>query len=465
MFILFASKIKAENVLVVIAKVFCFFLLPFGIFCSGYIGWISLFATSGIPAQKEILSGYTFPLEKIGQGALSLDRGIEKPMLKALTSEIVLLAKNRRPREEGSSADFLFSLKSQVGERQAKSGEVLFLRQDLSAKLDSAAYFFSDEKTSFWILPSLFDGDKVRLEICLDEGSPLEERAQIIVQEDRDFQYGEQDVCFLQELESAKLWGQDLLLARFGGEMYASLKDKVKVEIPGKKRTVFCFLGKGDFLWWDKKEGWTPLADINQAVGSPISQVKNVTSKMIELEVWGASGFSSYSLQLDLQKAGFKTGEVSGFSGKSTKAKGEDLPHLVQLRSPKQVSCSLGKKRYFLREGDWVLKTSRGWKNLKTAADLDSYLRHVMRGELFIFDCLVEESGKLFMKGFLVDEMRTSMAPISLPVAGKSREQLPKKAEKRRPSFIKDERSFITYFPDSVKEQGIDQRDKGDFDE
>ncbi len=465
MFILFASKIKSENVLVVIAKLFWFLLLPFGLFCSGYIGWLFLFATSEIPLQKEIQSIYTFPLEKIGQGALSLDSGIEKPMLKALTKEIILLAKNKKPEDEGSSVDFLFSLKNQAGERKAKSGEVLFLRQDLSAQLDSFSYSFSDEKTSFWIIPDFFDKDKVRLQVCLNEGSSLEERAQIILEEDRDFQYGEQDICFLQELEAAKLWGQDLLLARFGGEMYASLKDKVKVEILGEKRTVFCFLGKGDFLWWNKKEGWAPLEDLRKAAGNPTAQVKNVASKMIELEVWGPSGFSSYYVQLDLQKAGFKIGETAGFSGRSTKAKGEDLPHLIQLRSPKQVSCALGKKRYFLREGDWVLKTSRGWKNLKTAADLDSYLRHVIRGELFIFDCLVEESGKLFMKGFLVDEMRTSMAPISLPVAGKSREQLSKKAEKKRASFIKDERSFITYFPDSVKEQGIQQKDKGDFDE
>lgn len=70
-----------------------------------------------------------------------------------------------------------------------------------------------------------------------------------------------------------------------------------------------------------------------------------------------------------------------------------------------------------LKEGDWWLKTKSGWRSLRTLADLEAYLDHQIRGELFVFDTVAIEQGKAVLKGRYFDEMRTEMQPIALSVA------------------------------------------------
>jgi hypothetical protein len=44
-------------------------------------------------------------------------------------------------------------------------------------------------------------------------------------------------------------------------------------------------------------------------------------------------------------------------------------------------------------------------------------LQHQIRGELFIFDSLEKDQGKVSLKGHLFDEMRTQLQPIAIPIA------------------------------------------------
>jgi hypothetical protein len=54
-----------------------------------------------------------------------------------------------------------------------------------------------------------------------------------------------------------------------------------------------------------------------------------------------------------------------------------------------------------------------------------------LRGELFIFDSLEKEQGRMVMKGHLFDETRTVVQPLALPID--SEKPQGKSSRKRKP--------------------------------
>ena len=390
------------------------------------------------------------PLEKIGQGAFSLTREGKESILPDMSIEILLIAKNLRPGFEGKKVNFLLSLKSSKEQYKAKNGEQIFLSCDPTVDGAIPIYHFSNKKTPLWIKPVSVDKDKVVLEVGLffpstENESFREERGQFILKEGESLKSLMQNLPFVEVLMKSKMWGQDVLLARFGGDRYSYLKDKVKLEIPGNNKTLFCFLGKGDCLEWGDA-GWIPTNSRSFVEGKPLAQVKSITSKSIELEVFDSEGFCSYPVKIDMQALG-RVG-----------IKQENLPGSVRLRTSKQISCSFGKKRCLLKEGDWVLKTSRGWRNLKRAADIEDYLQHKMVGELFVFDSLEKDQGKFVMKGFQIDEMRMHAQPVSIPVCIEKQAHSSNRTEKKSSFLKKSSEAFITYFPSLDKENTEESR-------
>ena len=90
---------------------------------------------------------------------------------------------------------------------------------------------------------------------------------------------------------------------------------------------------------------------------------------------------------------------------------------------------------------------------LKTSLDIEEYLLHKIRGELCIFDSLVREQGKLIMKGYWVDEMRTQTQLFSIAVEGDQRSQKSQRREKKGGALRKAEGAVTTYLPFFPKEK------------
>lgn len=396
----------------------------------------------GVREEKKIGKRMVPSLDLIGQGALSLNGFKQKNAFPDLSREIIVLAKNLRPGEK--KTDVLFALRSSGQEYKAKIGEQLFLSCDALAGSPAPRYHFSQEQTPLWIKPTFVDQDKVLLEIGFftsSEGSESfqEEKMQISLQEGGSNSRDKKNLPFVERLQKAKLWGQDAVLSRFVESKKKSMKDKVKLEISGEN-PVFCFVGKGDVLQWDGVN-WIPLQSLDEGFERPLAQVKTVSSRSIELDVWDEEGFGFLPVKLDLQNM-LKPGSQVSMQ-----------PQSIRMRSAKQVSCLFGKKRFLIKEGDWILKTSRGFRNLRRAADREDYLGHRLQGELFIFDALVKDQGKLVMKGFLIDEMRMYAQPFSSPVLGDNKAQMPTRSEKKHLFFEKSGGDAITYFPSSGQKE------------
>ncbi len=389
-------------------------------------------------------------LGKIGQGPLALQGFIKKNSSPDLTQEIALLAKNPHPGVLGKKGDFLLYLKSSKSEYKAKSGEQIFLSCDSLPGGLAPVYRFSDHKTPLWIKPEFVDEEGVSLEVGLfilskENETFQEEKTKIILTPEPKMRGKEQTLPFIEILEKAKLWGQDVVLSRFGEDKYKSLKDKVKLELFQQGKRVFCFLGKGDLLRFEQGE-WIPIEPTENEEESPLAQVKKVTPKSIELEIWDPNAFYSFSIKLEVS--------VSPWAG----VKSEALPHSIRAKTEKQVSCSFGKRKYVIKEGDWLLKTERGWRQLKRSFDKEAYLCHKISGELFVFESLVKEQGKLMMKGCLVDEMRTQAWPFSSIVTLDNHTvKVSSRVEKKQAFLKKSEPISTTYlFPSSNKKMNED---------
>jgi len=139
----------------------------------------------------------------------------------------------------------------------------------------------------------------------------------------------------------------------------------------------------------------------------------------MDIEMWDETGFQYLEIKLPLE------------TPPRLQCQMEQMPSSIRMRTSSQVSCLIGKRRVIVREGDWLLKTATGWRNLKTREEIDAVLEHRLRGQLLVFDHLEREGGSI-LKGYLFDEMRTQQLPFSLPIAEKkTRKKLSVKEKKK----------------------------------
>lgn len=117
-----------------------------------------------------------------------------------------------------------------------------------------------------------------------------------------------------------------------------------------------------------------------------------------------------------------------------------------------------------MREGDWWLKSETGWSHLKTLNDIEDYLAHKIRGELFIFETIATERGKTEVKGHFFDTMRTQIQPISLTLKeeGKDRKNI---SIARKSSHGAANASLIAKSEEKQKRLQLPQYNSGELEE
>ncbi len=337
----------------------------------------------------------------IGTEALALNSAHLSSFSPNLSEEILILARNSRPDVHNKEASILIRLKTSQQERLVWDNTPIFLNCQTNEEGNVETLSFSAEPTSLWIKPVVLDNDRILIEMGKGE-----DKGQFVVQASaelgaraRTLMKG--DVAYIQNLKQAKCWGFDTLMQHYGGEEYKSLQGKQKIEFPSLGGV--CFVGAGDYLVWDR-DRWqmVPFEKIPRDL--PIAHVKSVSSKGVEIEAWDASGFQMARIKLEPEHAN------------KLNYKMENLPSSIRIRTSTQVTCALGRRRLILREGDWLLRTSNGWRNLRKLSEIEDCIQHKIRGELFIFDNLEKEQGRVTLKGHLFDEMRTQIQPIAIPI-------------------------------------------------
>ncbi|MCI0382324.1 MAG: hypothetical protein L0207_04660 [Chlamydiae bacterium] len=201
-------------------------------------------------------------------------------------------------------------------------------------------------------------------------------------------------------LRSAKCWGVDILMNKYGGTSFDHAKKKMRLEFFEKDVAYLLFVKENDILIYESGR-WK-----HQTIGrekNPLVRIKTINSHL-EIEAFDSSGFCLFELKYLFQKPS------------KTLANPQQIFRSLKLRNHSQVSCFLGKQRMVLKPGDWILKSKNFWKKIKSGQELDQYLSYFSRGDLFIFDGLEKRGNQLFLTGHFFDEMRTQCEKIALPV-------------------------------------------------
>jgi hypothetical protein len=358
--------------------------------------------------ERGIRSAY----EAIGGGALSLNPANQAAFLN-FHQEILVLAKNTRPDAPISrSGKIRLGLKSSGEEQVVTSGSCIYLRYDAA---DSGALFhFSEEPTSLWMKPTIMDQSGVFIEVGRKISSGEEEVSRFSLPEPMIAEV--QGLAGLggkgqgmEELKAAQVWSRDVLLESYGGAAYTAMKEKLRITFG--TASAACYVSAGDYLTF-KEGAWKVVSLQDVQPDAPLLYIKALFAKGVEIFAWDATGFYPFHLTLELQHPA------------KLISRSEALPSSLHIRTPSQITCLLGKRRLILKRGDWLLKTSSGWRNLKRAQDLEDCLTHRLRGELFICDSIEKDA----LKGSLFDEMRTQMQPVTIPI-----EQEKKPSKKPKP--------------------------------
>jgi hypothetical protein len=418
-------------------KVDPFYFFRWGFFlCSalsiglGMIAGIYLFFGRGpinlASVKKAVVHNPSFPYEKIGSGCLSLNFHHSERFAPDLSHELFFLAKNKRPDAEQSNSSFILSLKKAKQHLEVLNGQTVYLAHE-SEKPESMI-LFSTRPTSFWIKPVLSEQGGVIVEVFKEvvggESSlaKIEKTQFTLLENAPEFKrmVSSSEPFFIASLRFAKVWGQDLLIKHYGGGTYQALKEKTKLEFSEKNSSYLCFVEQGDYLSWEN-EKWQvkKLKDISP--GFPLARIQSIQAKEVHIESWDDRGFQMFFLSLEKQMPS------------KWNPKFENVISGVRLRTSSQMSCLMEKRRVLLKEGDWVLKTSMGWHILKKSQEILDFLEHRMTGELFVFDKLDKEEGKLTIKGHLFDPTRTQVQRIELPIKTDSKT---KTVKKRKTSYL-----------------------------
>ncbi len=349
-------------------------------------------------------------------GALSLNEGISSRFLPLLISEIQLLGVNTRPGHVDANK-LLLKLKSSGEELTVTEGQPFFLKTEESDEGRFSILGFAKEKTSLRLTPlCLWEGGG-RIEVGLTglQGEMVtEERGEIVIEKSSDLL---SEASYFKQLKEAKWWGVDALIRQYGGEDFSKKKESHKLEIMNAQGSGICFVAPGDYLFWDG-ESWQEGVKEVLSGKTPIAQVTQITAQVIELNVWDETGYHSQHLKLTPQFISKRPLNL------------DCLPTSIRMRSESQISCLLSKRRFLLKEGDWVLRTPLGWRILNRASDIEGYLAHRIKGELFIFDKLEKQQGRVVIKGHYFDDMRTQMQKVAVPVVAE------KKIHKRKTKII-----------------------------
>jgi hypothetical protein len=351
--------------------------------------------------------------EKLECAALELKMNKNTKAMPELDREIVILGRNSRPDAQIVESNMMLGLRRSKQKKVLSNGEKVNLYYDEAEAGANPILKFSDKESMLSVRALILDSESVLLEaqvhLPAEAGrEAVDERGQFVLKgQDKavdPLAIKENDPDFVKAFKQGKFWGRDLFLHVYGGRGGSK---EFKLELPGSN-DCFWFLDKQALLLWENQE-WHLVSSQEVTRGQPLAQIRAADENLIEAFVWDATGFNVWRLRIP-------KGQGQDFSCRI-----EDLLTSARIRTHTQVSCRMGKSRMTMKEGDWLLKTELGWKNLKKIEEIDQYLNHGISGELFVFEAIDKRQGQSILRGIHFNQMRTEAREVAIAIAGEKK--------------------------------------------
>lgn len=397
----------------------------------GWYGW-SLFSFQSINGRANALrqSPSQFELKEnadmISSGMFSLSGKQRASFSLGIFKELNVLAVSTRPDLLRSDPCIVLELNLSGQKKTLTNGEIVFLAHEDSDD-GSSRLIFTNEKTPLCIRPLILDQARTLIECTFEESvarnSLVMKRQdqEIVTLTENKTQEKMAGLDYHHIISQGKFLGRDLLLEKYSGAALLSLKNKSVIRFKEGREASVQFVGAGDFLKWENREWKATMLD-DACKGKPLARVKAIGEEGAEIEVWDESGFGWGKIHLGK--------EYSKPSG----SKIENIFTTFRPKTHQQFSCLAGKRRILVREGDWLLKTQKGWRVIRRLSEVDGIINRSLNGELLIFDQVFQDENKLMIRGHWFDEARSVCSPVQWTVVNEQRSQV--KQRKRRPSYL-----------------------------
>lgn len=193
--------------------------------------------------------------------------------------------------------------------------------------------------------------------------------------------------------------GQDCFLQQHGGEAYAYVADRERIDFNIDEGIYSCFVKAGDFLVW-KENRWQEARE--STLGLPLLVVKHIEERMIQLELWDATGVSKTPLNL------IKARDLGGIPNLAEEFR------FVGAKTWAQFIVESRSGRLLLRARDWLVLTTEGWIKLDSPQKIDDYVSQKLVGPLLILEKMGRQQGKQVLTGHLYNSTRSERTAVAV---------------------------------------------------
>lgn len=351
-----------------------------------------------------------------------------------LRQQLVYYGKNERPDASEEGVDL------HIGIARTREVESIALGEKLYLKYDGKKYIFSPKnaETLLWVEVAPKGKDvQVRIAMRGPEGevvSEPRERAQFSLRPKPPLRAGRSQWKLgdsrvdgtLLARQRGRWYGEDLFMQQHGGDEYAAVAAKQRVDFGEKADRYVVFIGEESALIW-KGDRWVEAPPSNETVEFPLLALKRIDGRVMNFELWDIGGKQKIPLNLiKSTEAWMPKNVLRNFK-------------FMGSRTRSQFVFEIDGERMLLSPQDWVLQTSDGWKKMTTPEEIDEYVDGKLSGVLFIFNGLDRTRRQQTLTGTLYNKSRSAARDVELSVQQGSttfdlKEELKESNKRERPA-------------------------------
>lgn len=370
--------------------------------------------TSQLPKGAFSLTADAY--ETIGEPILTLQTAPPSVQLPDLRQQLVYYGKNGRPDIQSDTTLLHFSFNGSKIVVSTPPGKPLYLLYD--KKQNPPKYTFSpnNEKTSLWIEATLQDNEAhIKLAMQNEQGDIVTEPeafSQFKVAEKEFIRYagtswelgGFRVDGTLLARQKAKWFGPDRFLEQHGGEEFADMIGKQRVELGENENIYSVFVGLNECLIW-KDNRWQNIKPSQESLKYPLLVVKKIDERLMTLELWDTEGKGKILLNL-LKSSEPWLAQNAPIIQNTFK--------FVGARTRTQSVFEINHDRTLISPHDWLIHTPEGWKKLESEQEIDDYVTRKTPAALFVFDELTRKEDQQVMIGTLYNPSRSDFQVIEM---------------------------------------------------
>lgn len=375
--------------------------------------------------------------QKAQETLLALDRPPPQLTMPDLIKILTYTGSNARPDANPENKAYYLQIKGDVEPHRLQLETPAYLAFDVDQEPPRYIWSLSNKPTRLW-LEAKGAEEELLVEVHL-RGLDKEQIGHLSLKEQPRPQ-GKADQWMLGALrvdgtllarQKARWFGKDQFFLDHGGEEYAHLLERQRIDFQDGETPYSCWLSAEECLAWDGKRWQQADLGNGSSRDKPLLCVKSLGDKVMSLTLWDVGGSRKASLNLIKSNEIWQSQVV------------EKEFRFVGARTRTQSVMEIRGKRTTLRLYDWLLFTDGEWRKLSTEKEIDDYVSRRVVGPLFVFEGLEKIDGVHWLQATLYNSSRTAKETLLF-----SAQQRKKGSEPPRPGIPESKEPIPHPFPD-----------------